>query len=574
MAQQDLPQDFPTVADDYLAALAANGIECVFANAGTDFAPIIEGLVRASETGVNVPRFITVPHENVAMAMAQGYYKTCGKMAAVMVHVTVGTANAQCGFLNAARDHTPLLLAAGRTPLTEFGHPGSRNVSIHWAQESFDQGASLREYAKWDYELRAGQSAETLVGRALDIALTEPKGPVYMTLPREVLGGPSAGVPIKSRQPGTLPAAPSADAIGRAADAIAGAEYPLIIYHAMYNTPEAYAALSALAADNAIAVCDHAGGSLSTSHPMNLGDIRGIPAAFLQQADVVVVMGAGVPWVPSFSEPNDDAFVINIASDPNYSGLPWRGFRSDLSIGGDPSLALPLLCEALSGAARKNAGKIDARRKRIAESRMAMDEARAKMLEDARSMSPIHPVWTAHCLNEIKDKDAIIINELGLPYAHLSVEQRGCYIPGGNASGLGRGLGEALGAKMAAPERQVIAALGDGSYMFSVPTAAHFVGRAEGLPTLTIISNNAEWFAVRRATTGMYPEGRAAKSNRLPLVDLAPSPSFEKSIEVSDGYGEKVDDPAKLQGAMERAFTAISDGRSALLNVVTRAGGR
>jgi len=72
----------------------------------------------------------------------------------------------------------------------------------------------------------------------------------------------------------------------------------------------------------------------------------------------------------------------------------------------------------------------------------------------------------------------------------------------------------------------------------------------------------------------MYPEGRAAKSNRLPLVDLAPSPSFEKSIEVSDGYGEKVDDPAKLHGAMERAFTAMSDGRSALLNVVTRAGGR
>ena len=161
-----------------------------------------------------------------------------------------------------------------------------------------------------------------------------------------------------------------------------------------------------------------------------------------------------------------------------------------------------------------------------------------------------------------------------MPYGFLSVEQRGCYIPGGNASGLGRGLGEALGAKMAAPGRQVIAAVGDGSYMFSVPTAAHFVGRAEELPTLTIVSNNAEWFAVRRAVTGMYPEGRAERANRMPLVDLAPSPAFEKSIEVSGGYGEKVDDPAKLMGAMERAFKAMEDGQSALLNVVTRAGGR
>ena len=563
-----------TVADDFLAALAANGIECVFANAGTDFAPIIEGIVRANEEGRRVPRFVTVPHENVAMAMGQGYYKTSGSMAAVMVHVTVGSANAQCGFLNAARDHTPLLLAAGRTPLTESGDPGSRNVSIHWAQESFDQGASLREFAKWDYEVRSGQPIETLVSRGLDIAMTDPKGPIYLTLPREVLGGASASAGMKPRRPGALAAAPSAAAIDQASAAIAAAEYPLIIYHAMYNSPETYAALAALAGDNAIAVCDHAGGSLSTGHPMNLGDIRGMPADFLKRADVVVVMDAGVPWVPTFAEPDADAMVIQIGSDPNFSSLPYRGFRSDLTISGAPSLALPLLCEALSANPRNDADAIEARRRRIAESRTAMDEARAQLLDTARSMSPIHPAWTAYCLNQIKDDDAIIINELGLPYAHLSVEQRGCYIPGGNASGLGRGLGEALGAKIAAPERQVIAAVGDGSYMFSVPTAAHFVGRAEGLPTLTIVSNNAEWFAVRRAVTGMYPEGSAARSNRMPLVDLTPSPDFEKSIEVSGGYGEKVDDPAKMMGALERAFTAMEDGQSALLNVVTRTGGR
>src|SRR3982074_1655440 len=131
-------------AEAYLSRLAERGIEYVFANAGTDFAPIVEALSKPSG-GKTYPRFITVPHENVAMAMAHGYYRTCGKPAAVMVHVTVGTANSMNGLINAARDNIPLLLAAGRTPLTETGHISSRNRSIHWGQESFDQGGMVGE---------------------------------------------------------------------------------------------------------------------------------------------------------------------------------------------------------------------------------------------------------------------------------------------------------------------------------------------------------------------------------------------------------------------------------------------
>ena len=134
--------------------------------------------------------------------------------------------------------------------------------------------------------------------------------------------------------------------------------------------------------------------------------------------------------------------------------------------------------------------------------------------------------------------------------------------------------GAGLGAKLGAPDRQVITTVGDGSYMFNVPTACHFVARAENLPTLTIINNNSEWYAVRRATTVMYPEGRAAKSNTLPVVNLAPSPNYEKIVESVDGYGEKVEDPAKLPAAMERAMQAVEDGNPAVLNVVTQAGGR
>src|SRR5438477_8835131 len=212
-------------AQAYIARLAERGVDYVFANAGTDFAPIVEALSHA--TAAKAPRFITVPHENVAMAMAHGYYRIAGKPAAVMVHVTVGTANAINGVINAARDNVPVLLAAGRTPLTETGSVASRNRSIHWGQEAFDQGGMLREYVKWDYELRAGQPVEAVVDRALDIAMTEPRGPVYLTLPREVLADPSQPLRRDHARPlGVATPEPPRAAIEEAARLIAKADFP------------------------------------------------------------------------------------------------------------------------------------------------------------------------------------------------------------------------------------------------------------------------------------------------------------------------------------------------------------
>ena len=173
-----------SVAEAYLELLAARGVEYFFGNAGTDFAPIIEAFARRTALGQALPRPITVPHEITAVAMAHGYAMVTGRPQVVMVHVIVGTANALCGIINAARAHVPVLFTAGRTPLTEGGLPGARDRHIHWAQESFDQGAMVREFVKWDYELRLGAQLETVVDRALAIARSEPAGPVYLT--REV----------------------------------------------------------------------------------------------------------------------------------------------------------------------------------------------------------------------------------------------------------------------------------------------------------------------------------------------------------------------------------------------------
>ena len=156
---------FESTAEAFLALLKSRDVDWLFANAGTDFAPIIEALVRGRKAGIAMPEAVPIAHETTAVGMAHGFYLVTGKPQAVMVHVNVGIANALMGIINASRDHVPMLFASGRTPLTEQGLTGSRDLPIHWGQEMFDQGGMLREFVKWDYELRDGIQIEAAVDR-------------------------------------------------------------------------------------------------------------------------------------------------------------------------------------------------------------------------------------------------------------------------------------------------------------------------------------------------------------------------------------------------------------------------
>ena len=158
-----------TTAEAYLELLKDRGIDVFLGNAGTDFASLVEAFARVETDSGRAPRPLVVPHEFVAVSMAPGYYAAGGRPAAVMVHVNVGTGNASTGIISAARANVPILMSAGRTPITEEGLPGARDLHIHWAQESFDQAAMLREYVKWDYELRTPVQLESVVDRALEL---------------------------------------------------------------------------------------------------------------------------------------------------------------------------------------------------------------------------------------------------------------------------------------------------------------------------------------------------------------------------------------------------------------------
>ena len=212
------------------------------------------------------------------------------------VHVNVGTANGMNGLLNAARGHVPVLFTAGRTPTNEDGLAGHRSLDIHWTQEMFDQAGMLRESVKWDYELRNGQQLETVVDRALTIAKSEPMGPVYLSLPREVLAQTmdEFTYTTPSRQHPAAPAFPNGGAIDEVAALLAGADNPLIITSSAGRDPKAWTALGTLAERYAIPVIQYRNRymSIPSNHPMNLGYEL---SPLLDNADVILAIDVPVP---------------------------------------------------------------------------------------------------------------------------------------------------------------------------------------------------------------------------------------------------------------------------------------
>ncbi len=559
-----------TVAEAYLALMAERGIEYLFANGGTDFAPMIEAVaaINAKNTQPRL-KIVSVGHENVATSMAMAYYLHTGRPQLVMFHVNVGTANGINALIDAARDRVPIIFTAGRTPITETGFKGSRDTGIHWQQEMFDQAGMVREFCKWDYELRNFEQLEAVIDRAIEVATTEPCGPVYLTLPREVMAQAIDKFTFEAKPRrgfGTEPGPTEAQVAGAAA-ILAKAERPLIIMQGGARLKASAAAIGSFAQDFAIPVVEFRSNvnALSTDHPMLAGFV---PGPLLKDADAVLCLEADTPWIPTqHGNPPDDCKVIHLGVDPLFQRIPIRSFPCDQAVIGTPALALPLIAKAMAGKLDKDI--VEGRRQRMAASREKLAAELKVNVEKVSHDTPISPTWAAHCISEAKGDDSIVVNEYSLILRYVKFkEPRTCFGPPG-AGGLGVGVGSAIGAKLANPDKTVIAVLGDGSYMFGNPTAGHYVLSALQLPVLFIIFNNGMWEEVEGSALRVFPDGHAARANQVPVAQLGPHPNYEHLMAVYGGYGEKVDRPEQLPGALQRALHAVRvEKRQALINLV------
>ncbi len=549
------------------AQLKVLGIEYVFANSGTDFPPIIEGLAEAKVKNIAVPEVVIIPHEHAAMGMAHGYYLISGKMPAVMLHTNVGLANGAIGAINAACENIPLLLMSGRTPVTEEGRFGSRTVPIGWGQEMRDQGALVREACKWEYELRFPEQIKGLLNRASAIANSTPKGPVYLSLPREVL---CEALPQDDRDASSsmapIAGAPNPADIQKAAHLLAKAKNPLVIAQRGAGDEGAFNAFADWAKEWGIAVCSwwatHL--AISTEHPCHIG---ADPGEYLSNADIVLVINSLAPWWPDKHKINPDTKVINIGPDPIFSRFPVRNFRSDVSISGETETILLALFKAMKKCERDQVG-ID---KRMARLDAASTGNRHELMADAaaRNAQGITKAYVSKCLGKVlKTRKSSVFSELGTSLGTLERCDHKSWFQEPHSGGLGWSFPAALGAKLAEADRICVATMGDGSYMFANPTVCHQIAEAMQLPILVIILNNEKWGAVRASVEGMYPDGYAAKSNDMPMTALKPSPDFTLTAQASRAWTKEVtcaeDVPDILQQALD---VVIKDKRQVLLNI-------
>lgn len=569
MIPEKVKVDAENTAQAFLELLALRGIDCFFANAGTDFASIVDGFAKREKDGKTLPKPVTVPHEIPLISMAHGYYLVTGRPQAAMVHVGVGTANALGPVMSAQRARIPILFCAGRTPITEEGHPASRSSFVHWAQECFDQAGVIREFVNWDYEIKYPSQLEDIVDRALVMAMSEPKGPVYLTLPREPLYSGFDLTWFNASLRYDLPTFnPDPAKTAKTAELIARADNPLIITSSSGRDKKAVDSLTELAEKGGIGVISFNPEYMNM--PFHHYCHQGFsPDPLIGDADLILIIDCDVPWYPAICKPADSALTVNIGIDPLYSRYPVRSYKSDITINSDTNLAVRAIIKELSEHSPVDKDILTKRSRMLSERHDKLfADIKAKAKKSCQEI-PMNQAFISSRVNRIIDENTVNVNEYNNQMIWQDSHRAGSYFGVPHAGYLGWGGGAALGIKMAAPEKTVIATIGDGSYMFSVPSACHFVSNAYDLPVLTIVYNNRAWNAVKHAALEIHPEGWASKAKDIPLGELKPSPDYEQICTAFGGYGEKVERPEDLDRALERALHAVrKEKRQACLNVV------
>lgn len=553
---------------------ALRAVRYLFANTGTDHGPIIEALAKTAKEDPTDLQPIVVPHEMAAVSMAHGYYNVTQKPQMVLVHTLPGTANALGGIINAHSSNVPLFLVAGRTPITEGELRGGKSQNIHWRQESRDQGSLVREFVKWDYEVRTNQNLAAVVSRAYKIAMSEPRGPVYLTLPREWLCQPLESTQrfSESLAPATKAQADQAS-LENSAALLIGAESPLIVTKYLGRNPEAVSHLVELAELLSIPVIQQPSYmNFPTDHPLYVGTQT---VKHAKNADVLFFIDIDVPWEPPSRDLlRPDAKIIHLERDPLFTAIPGWGFPADLAVTGCSEISLPVLTSIIK--AKLGAGsrtKLDERRKKTEAEHRAMIREVEASIEAVKNQKPMSPLWVSKCIGDVMDEKTILVNETVTSRLAevIRLTRPGCQFGTPPAGHLGWGLGAAIGTKLGAPDATVIAAEGDGSYMFSAPTACHFTARKYRIPFLTVVYNNQAWNASINAARGLYPDGVAEKSRNFPGCDLSPSPQFELTAQACGAYAVRVEDPGELPGALKRALKVVrEEGRQALVNVICK----
>ncbi|PVY61712.1 thiamine pyrophosphate-requiring protein [Pusillimonas noertemannii] len=559
-----------TTGDAIVAALAAGGVDCLFFTSGSEICFYQEAIAKAKACNRPAPRLIVMTHEHVGLNAALGYSAVTGKPSATAVHVDAGTLHHGAAIHTAMHAGLPIVMTAGHPPTSATGSSsGARNTGAHlWLQETFDQHSVVRQYVKWDHRLTAHDDPGLQVSRAIQVAASEPCGPVYLTIPPEVSMSPrrAHAFPTLSRLGKSVPPAPDPAGVRELIQRLLAARNPKLIVAGSGRNPDTVPELVELCQLLGLPVVH--GATLSylsfpMAHPLMQLDRD------LSDADVVVALETDVPWMPGPSAPPDDAWVAVLGLDPIKGKIPTYEFRADLRLACDPLRAIRALREEADRAMRpSDHGKAAKRAEAAGRASQAQRAALQAQVPAIVSGAMIDPLQVGQALAKVLDERAIVLDDTlahnRIPH-FLQNEAPGSYFHTPGTSG-GWAPGAAFGASLGAPDRDIVAVTGDGFYIFGTPAPALWAGVHYKAPFLTVVYQNRSWATGTVRLASMYPNGYAQRAD-FEGGYFDPPMDFALEAESAGAYGESVRDPVELEPALRRGLRQVRAGRPAVVSI-------
>jgi acetolactate synthase-1/2/3 large subunit len=544
------------------------GVDYIISSPGTEWAPVWEAMANQKQQGRNGPTFMDCWHETLAVNVATGYTLATGRMQAVLLHAGSGLLQGTMGIHGAYVAGVPLLVISGES--MTYGEQPDFDPGAQWIGNlSIVGGTTGLVDPVVKYSSMAGSPYtvyESMI-RGGELAQRAPAGPVYLSVSTETLMD-EWNPPSNGRQ---VPAAPKTltapEDIDRLAGLLAKAENPVVLAEAAGREVETYQALVALSELLALPVVETRG-ALFANFPKDHAMYQGNELKPLRDdADLVVVIRTRVPWYPPSDKPAG-AVVAVIDETPHRQTMVYQSLQADMYLEGDAAATLRSLADAVSAIGLDEAAVV-ARRSRLTDLHDKMVAGRKAAQAEARKKTPIDPIWLCAALGEVMPGGTIYVDEVtthtGLLRQHIHWNQPQSLFT--RQGGLGQGMGLSLGIKLAKPDHPVVTLIGDGAFLYNPVLGCLGAARDFGLPTLTVIFNNGKYAAMQGMHVQMYPDGTAVTQDDH-LGTHIQAPDFVKVAEAYGAYGERVEDPEKLEAALAAALDAVNAGKSAILDVV------
>ena len=537
-----------TAAEAVVESLRAEGVKHVFGLPGSCMLEILDVLYDAQDIN-----FISTRHEQVAAHMADAYARISGTPGICLTTNGPGATNLVTGVAGALLAHSPVIVITGASMTSQIYRDSFQEI---------DQVSIFKPITKWSAQINRAERIPEIFRQAFRIAMSGKKGPVHIDLPRDLLyARMEVEIQPKEKYRPSVRIGGDPQAISKALDILLKAERPVIVAGGGVLWSEATDEVLELAdlLTIPIATSYARNDAIPSEHPLAVGPLgRGgwkAAAKLTREADVILVAGGrlghfttyyGYEYIPK------DAKIIQIEIDPKELG---RNYPVEVGILGDVGQVLREMIQRV-----KTASGIPARQARMKEIQAAREDWLAER-EKAWSSSdiPIKPQRVYKELKRVLPKNAIVTLDAGavtaFAYSMLDFQIPRSFVPPLDLGCVGCGYPAGLGAKVARPDRPVVALCGDGGFSMTFHDIATAVSYK--IPTVTVVMNNSCWGSEKAYQKYLY-DGRYIGSQ------LA-NPDFAKLAELFGAHGQRVDRPEDIAPAMENA---LKSDRPEIIDVI------